>query len=271
MSTPRPSAAWLRIEIDAGSVTDLTKVRCSCGWKGRTRCGTRRRRTVKVPRLENEDERVEHNQRQPRTRHSRGQQDVHRILDRRREGLTRDDANEGASELNDVRLDAGLGRPQDEVSDTERGLLSLVVRTTSAIEQHCGVSTASRSAIHSEHAPSENTGKKDRHNRLDALWPRETGHLDTRSGGRFNRRPQRDDKVFKFVLGHRLDHSLKGKPGSLDDGLVPVGKRREELPDPVDAVLREVLLGNLAEGLAAREEVMRATRQQWHRAKGNRL
>jgi hypothetical protein len=52
MSTPKPSAAWFRIETDAVSVTALTKVLCSCGWKGRTRCGTFWSRTVSVERLQ---------------------------------------------------------------------------------------------------------------------------------------------------------------------------------------------------------------------------
>lgn len=126
ISTPRPSAAWLRIEMDAGSETDLTKVRCSCGWNGRTRCGTRRRSTVNVPRLHGEEAQAVSDE-APTDARPAGD-NVHRVFDGRGEGLAADDSDERAGELDDVRLDAGLGRAEDEVADTERGLLPLVVR-----------------------------------------------------------------------------------------------------------------------------------------------
>jgi hypothetical protein len=82
------------------------------------------------------------------------------------------------------------------------------------------------------HAPSEDAGEEDGHDRLDALRPREAGDLDTWSGGRLDRGPQWDDEILELVLGYRLDHRLERKPGGLNDGVVPVGKGRDELPDP---------------------------------------
>lgn len=119
-------------------------------------------------------------------------------------------------------------------------------------------------------APSEHSCEQDRHDRLDALRPREAGHLDAGRGRRLDRRAQGHDEVLELVLGHRLDHRLEREPGGLDDSVVPVGERRDELPDPVDAVLGKVLLGDLAEGLAVgREQCVRA-RGQMPRSSGGR-
>ena len=94
MSSPRPVAARFLTEAAAGSDADLTKVRVSWGWKGRTSCGTDSSKTVRVERLSllipfYQSEAA----------------NSHRGLDLGSDGLARDDSNERSGELDDVRLD----------------------------------------------------------------------------------------------------------------------------------------------------------------------
>jgi hypothetical protein len=59
--------------------------------------------------------------------------DGHRVFDRRREGLAADDTDERTRELNDVGLDASLGRPQHKVADAKGSLLPLIVRAAQPV------------------------------------------------------------------------------------------------------------------------------------------
>lgn len=127
-----------------------------------------------------------------------------------------------------------------------------------------------QSAVAQRDAPSENSCKQDGNDRLNTLRARETRDIVSGGSRRLDRGSQRDDEVLEFVLGHSLDHCLEREPGSLDDSVIGVCVGRDELTDPVDSVLREVLFGDLAEDLAVGRRTKVESARKRERQNGDR-
>lgn len=150
--------------------------------------------------------------------------DSHGRLDLRCETLTRDDSNEGAGKLNNVRLDRRFARPLYEVSNTERRLLPLLLGTR------------------------EHTSEKDGHDALNSLRTRESSDmLPGRTSG-LDSSAEGNDEIFQLVLVDGLDKLVECFPRSVHNGWDGIVEGCNEDADPVDAVLGRIGGGDLAEG-----------------------
>lgn len=152
------------------------------------------------------------------------QVNLHCRLDLWSNRLTRDDSNKRTGELNDIRLDGGFARPDDQISDTIGSLFPLFL---------CSI---------------EDTSQQDGYDTLDTLGPRETSDCTTRRASTIDCPSQRDDQVFQLVLVDRFDKMFESLPCSSDDFLRGIIEQRDKDPDPVDSVIGSVALVDLTHG-----------------------
>ncbi len=149
----------------------------------------------------------------------------HRSFDLRCNGLTTNHPDQRTGQLNDIRLDGSFRRPLYDITDTERSLFSLFLRTT------------------------EHTGEEDRNDGLNTLWPAETRNGSSWRTNTFNGPTKGYDEFLEIFLWYLLDERVECDPGCFHDLLAAIIEEGDELADPIGAVIRcvEVVILNLAE------------------------